>query len=637
MGSDYTILSQINSVHDLKSLPEYKLKPLADELRHYIIDVVSRTGGHLASNLGVVELTIALHRVFDSPDDKIIWDVGHQSYAHKILTGRREGFKNLRQYKGVSGFPKRIESEHDIFETGHSSTSISAALGILTGQELQLKKGNVIAVIGDGSLTGGMALEALNHAGHLGKRLIIILNDNKMSIGQNVGGLSVHLTKVTTTRTYNMFRRYVDNLVKKIPFFGSFLLQFIYRVKRSLKAFFFRANIFADLGYEYVGPLNGHNIHSLIHVMTNIVKNMDRPTVVHVATKKGKGYSHAEINPARFHGVGAFSILDGESEDNSSAMFTDAFAQALVDKAQQQKEIIAITAAMASGTGLIHFQKKFPQRFFDVGICEQHAVTFAAGLAASGLRPVVAIYSTFMQRAVDQLIHDVALQKLPVVFALDRAGIVGNDGETHHGVFDISLFRGIPNIAFLSPASREEMEIMLKYCLERKLPSIIRYPRAVCITDSPELSLPIEEGRGVFLEKNSADILIVTLGGTIPEVQATKRLLGEQGIEADIYNLRFIKPIDLEYFLGVVSKYDQVFFIEDGVLLGGIGEYLGSELVKKYPHKTYTLFGVPDTFVEHGSRSELFELCGLSPNRISERISGVCGRKPAVLRARNNQ
>ncbi|RPJ09673.1 MAG: 1-deoxy-D-xylulose-5-phosphate synthase [Spirochaetaceae bacterium] len=623
MKSEYSVLPTINSVEDLKRLPEKYLPTLAEELRDYIVDVVSTTGGHLASNLGVVELTIALHRVFNSPDDKIIWDVGHQTYAHKILTGRRKNFRSLRQLGGVSGFPKKNESEHDIFETGHASTSISAALGILSGQELKGVRGNVIAVIGDGSLTGGMALEALNHAGELGKRLIIVLNDNKLSIGQNVGALSVHLTQFTTTRTYNLFRRTFDTFVKRIPFIGKNLLEFIYRMKRGLKAFLFQTNFFADLGYEYVGPINGHHLSSLIHAFKNVVKNFDKPTVIHVSTKKGKGYDYAESNPVRFHGVGAFEISNGTSIKMEYIPFTDVFSEALVALAEKDSSIVAITAAMAEGTGLYRFRERFPDRFFDVGICEQHAVTFAAGLAASGQKPVVAIYSTFMQRAIDQVIHDVALQKLPVVLAMDRAGLVGNDGETHHGVFDITLLRSVPNLVILSPASSEEMEMMLDFAIIGGFPCAIRFPRAECPSGIPALKAPLFLGQGVFVVKDNGEVLIVTLGNTIIEATDARSLLKKKGIFTDVYNLRFIKPLDEDALIETCRPYGKIVFIEDGVILGGIGEYAGYVVKQAFPEKEFHMIGVPDNFVEHGDRKELVSLCGFSAAGIAEKVMNL--------------
>jgi 1-deoxy-D-xylulose-5-phosphate synthase len=628
MKERYPLLAEINSIADLKRLPESDLPRLAEELRRYIIEVVSRTGGHLASNLGVIELTIALHRVFSSPRDKIVWDVGHQTYAHKILTGRREAFRNLRQLKGVSGFPKRSESEHDVFETGHASTSISAALGILCAQELREVGGHVIAVIGDGSLTGGIALEALNCAGQLGKKLIIVLNDNAMSIDQNVGALSVYLTRLTATRPYRLFRKTFDGLVRRIPFVGRRLLQGIYRLKRAAKAFFFRNHFFADLGFEYVGPLHGHDLHSLIRVLENVAENFERPTVVHVATVKGKGYGHAESDPALFHGVGAFSVADGKLEGDGRKTYTDVFGEALLDLAALDNRIAAVTAAMAAGTGLEPFARAFPDRFYDVGIAEQHAVTFAAGLAAGGLKPVVAVYSTFVQRAVDQVIHDVALQKLPVVLALDRAGLVGRDGETHHGVFDIQLFRGVPNLAFLAPASPAELRAMLAFALDSGIPAIVRYPRAACAREHAVCGRPLAPGRGVMVLERGGEALIVAVGSLLAEALAAAARIEEEGSRADVYSLRFLKPIDEAFFLETVAPYRRVLFVEDGVKAGGIGEYLGclmAEAGGKNQDTVFSAAGVPDRFVEQGSREELLALCGLDAAGIAGRVRKLLG------------
>ena len=624
----YPLLAKINSLSDLKALPGSDLPLLAAELRRYIIEVVSRTGGHLASNLGVIELTIALHRVFDSPRDKIIWDVGHQTYAHKILTGRREAFSSLRQYRGVSGFPKRAESEHDIFETGHASTSISAALGLLCGQEMNGVEGKVVAVIGDGALSGGMAFEALNCAGQLGRKLIIVLNDNNMSIGQNVGALSVHLTKLTATRTYRLFRNTVDRIIRRIPLIGRRLLQDIYRLKRAFKAFFFRTDIFADLGFEYVGPLSGHDIHSLERIFKNVVVNFQRPTVIHVATVKGKGYGHAETDPCGFHGVGAFQVDNGRKERMDGLTYTEAFGRRLLDLARRDDSISAITAAMGNGTGLDPFACEFPRRFYDVGIAEQHAVTFAAGLAQAGRKPVAAIYSTFIQRAADQVIHDVALQKLPVVLALDRAGLVGQDGETHHGVFDIPLFRGVPHLEFMAPSNGEEMRLMLEYALSCGHPAILRYPRAVCSAGEEQKTAPLVAGRGEMLTARNGSLLLVALGSLVPGALTAAEALSAGHIPTDVYTLRFIRPLDEGYFLDIVAPYSHVLFLEDGVTSGGVGEALGFLLAERGLMKTMAAAGVPNRFIEQGSRQELLALCGLD-------VAGIVGRAHRLVGAGN--
>ncbi len=619
MQREFPILKNIKSPADIKKLSRTQLYRLAAELRDYIIDVVSKNGGHLASNLGVIELTLALHYVFDSPADQIIWDVGHQCYAHKIITGRKDKFPTLRRFKGISGFPKREESRHDVFNTGHSSTSISAAVGMAVARDLRRKGGKVIAVIGDGALTGGMALEALNHAGHLGKDLIIILNDNNMSIGQNVGAMSVYLTELTTTRYYQLFRRTFDGAVRKIPFLGKRLLDYIYRLKRSLKAFLFRANIFADLGFDYVGPVHGHNIHVLITMLKNI-RNLGKPVVLHVTTQKGRGYSFAETDPMLFHGVGSFSIVDGKFEKKDTVSFTEAFGETMLSLAQTDELVVAVSAAMTNGTGLTAFEKRYQKRFFDVGICEQHAVTFAAGMAARGLKPVVAIYSTFMQRAADQVIHDVAMQKLPVVFCLDRAGLVGSDGETHHGIFDISLFRPIPNMSILAPASGRELSLMLRYALAQKQPVMIRYPRGNCPVELPAYSAPLESGKGVFAVRQNGTVLLIALGSIIPQALEASRILTTEGIPADVYNLRFIKPLDIDSLAEDIKGYSFVYFLEDGVRSGGIGEHLAARLGDAIRESVFEVLGVPDAFIEQGTREELLRVCGLDASSIAARI-----------------
>ncbi|MDR0487317.1 MAG: 1-deoxy-D-xylulose-5-phosphate synthase, partial [Treponema sp.] len=473
------LLSKINSPQDLKKLKFRDLYRLAEELREQIVSTVARNGGHLSSNLGVVELSIALHRVFNSPEDKIVWDVGHQCYAHKMLTGRFGDFSSLRKSGGLSGFPKRDESPHDAFNTGHASTSISAALGLLAAERALGGSGHTIAVIGDGALSGGLAFEALSHAGHLGLPLIVILNDNKMSISPNVGGLSKYLSRLSMKAKYQVFRRHFDEMAKKIPFVGESFFGLVLRLKRAVKAVFYTDNFFVDLGFEYVGPIQGHNIQALTSVLED-VRQLNRPVVIHVITRKGKGYGLAEDDPGNYHGVGSFSPDGGISPAGSGMRksFTEAFSGALLAAAGRDKRVTALTAAMEKGTGLSAFRAAFPGRFYDVGIAEEHAITFAAGLAARGLKPVAAIYSTFIQRSVDQFIHDAALQKLPVILALDRAGFVPNDGETHQGLFDIAIFRSVPNTAILSPASESDLRLMLDWALDRNNgPVIIRYPK----------------------------------------------------------------------------------------------------------------------------------------------------------------
>ncbi|MDR2953403.1 MAG: 1-deoxy-D-xylulose-5-phosphate synthase, partial [Treponema sp.] len=573
------LLPGINSPEDLKNLNANELNLLAAEIREKIVSTVSDNGGHLASNLGVVELSIALHRVFNSPEDKIVWDVGHQCYTHKLLTGRFKEFSSLRMSGGIAGFPKREESQHDAFNTGHASTSISAALGLLAAEKLLGGKGRAAAIIGDGALTGGLAYEALSHAGHLGLPLIVILNDNKMSISPNVGGLSKYLSRLSMKKNYQIFRRNFDAAVRKIPFIGEAVFNMILRLKRAVKAVFYTDNFFVDLGFEYVGPIGGHDIQDLIDVFQDVIQRQDaqqlnRPVVIHVITRKGKGYGYAEDDPDSYHGVSAFSVDGGLAEDFSERgkTFTEAFASAIYAAAARDKKVAALTAAMQKGTGLSAFRQAFPDRFFDVGIAEEHMVTFAAGLAARGLKPVAAVYSTFIQRAVDQVTHDAALQKLPVILALDRAGFVPNDGETHQGLFDIALFRSTPNTAILSPASENELRLMLNWALELETgPMIIRYPKACCPKEIPAFSLPVEQGRGVWLLKNNRQICLAFAGGLYKQVLDAAVILEEQGIEADLYNLRFLKPVDEEYLANLMNSYEYIGFIEEGIREGGFG------------------------------------------------------------------
>ncbi len=577
-----------------------------------------------------MELTIALHRVFDSPKDAIIWDVSHQCYTHKILTGRYNQLSTLRKKDGISGFTKRAESSHDFFDAGHSSTSISSALGLLTSRKLQNQDGKVIAVIGDGALTGGMAFEALSHGGQIAKNLIVILNDNQMSIGKNTGSLSRYLSRLTMTSHYQNFRRYFDSAVSKIPFIGKSLTNFVFRFKRGLKGIIFSNNLFADLGFEYVGPMDGHNLPELERLLTR-VKQLERPVVVHVITKKGCGYSPAENDPVTFHGIGPFCTSDGTVEKYDTLSFTESFSRSLEELAEKDDKIVAITAAMMKGTGLTTFAHRYPNRFFDVGIAEQHAVTFAGGLASGGLKPVVAIYSTFMQRAIDQLVHDIALQNIPAVFVLDRAGAVPDDGETHQGIFDISMMRPIPNLALLAPASAAELFSFLAWAVEQKLSVVIRYPKMSCPPEEDEFMLPVEIGRGVLLKSNknfegesSADTLFVCTGGIFSEVKKTTELLAQgfenQKINCDVYNLRFLKPLDKEYFLQIVKPYKYIVFVEDGIRIGGIGTYLESLLQRSYVGKKTAVCGFPDKFVPQGKRQDILESAHLSPEFLAKKV-----------------
>ena len=627
------LLSKIHSPQNLKNLSQSEIIQLAQEIRKEIINVVGKNGGHLASNLGVVELTLALHRVFESPKDAIIWDVSHQCYTHKLLTDRYKDFQTLRQKDGISGFTNTQESVHDFFINGHSSTSISSALGLLTARELNNDSGKVIAVIGDGALTGGMAYEALSHAGQLCKNLIVVLNDNQMSIDHNTGAVSRYLSRLTMTGGYQSFRYKVDKLIDKIPYIGRPFEKFIFRFKRALKGLFLTNNLFVDLGFEYVGPLDGHN-EALLEKVLKKVSHLHRPVVVHVITKKGRGYSPAENNPELFHGIGPFQISDGTVETFDTTSFTEAFSQIICQKAQENKDIVAITAAMAKGTGLTSFSIKYPERFFDVGIAEEHAVTFAGGLAKGGKIPVTCIYSTFMQRSVDQMIHDIALQKAHAVFMLDRAGAVPADGVTHQGIFDISLFRPIPDLEILSPVSQNDLKLCFDWAVDKGTCVVIRYPKLSCPTEFPQFSSPVELGRGIFmpctefvienvtekqLEAHKNKILVVLTGGMYPEAQkAVRSVLLEDGY-ADMYILRFIKPFDESYFIELAKKYYGIVFVEDGVKIGGICEYLKSILAENGILNT-KLLGFEDKFFSHGTRDEILEAAGLSVNHIKRAI-----------------
>lgn len=619
------LLENISCPKDLENFSNSDLHLLAKEVRQRILDTASKNGGHVASNLGVVELTIALHKVFNDEDDAIIFDVSHQSYTHKLLTGRNKEFETLRKQGGISGFTKRKESPYDYFDAGHASTSISSALGLLTGRKLLEKSGKVVAVIGDGALTGGMAFEALSHGGQLSKDLIVVLNDNQMSISRNTGSLSRYLSRLTSTARYQSFRNTIDKTVQKIPFLNKPLSRFIFRFKRAIKASLFSNNLFVDLGFEYFGPFDGHNIESLSSIF-NDVKKLDRPCVVHVLTKKGYKYDLAEKNPTKFHGLGPFSLETGELLSTSGKTFTEVFSNKILELGKKHSNIACITAAMIDGTGLSKFAKAFPNRFFDVGIAEEHAVTFAGGLARAGIKPVVAIYSTFMQRAVDQLIHDIALQNVPAVFVLDRAGPVPDDGETHQGIFDISLLRPIPNISLLAPSSEKELELCLEWAVEQSFPVVIRYPKGQIPKENQEVASPIECGKGVLIKnkKNEkTECLYVCTGGILPEVEKATEILSQKNINPDIYNLRFLKPLDKEYFLSIVENYSKIVFVEDGIRIGGIGTYLESLLQRRTTGKKTHVCGFPDRFIGQGKRPEILEDAHLNPERLAKKMEDL--------------
>jgi 1-deoxy-D-xylulose-5-phosphate synthase len=634
MQEQKPLLPVINSPRDIKTLNYAGLKRLAAEIRELIISTVSQNGGHLASNLGVVELTIALHRVYDSPADKIIWDVGHQCYAHKLLTGRYAYFSSLRESGGIAGFPKVSESPHDAFNTGHASTSISAALGMLAAEKLLGKATRAAAVIGDGALSGGLAYEALSHAGQLALPLVVILNDNNMSIGPSVGALSKYLSRLSMKARYQRFRRAFDGMVQKIPVAGEILFKVIVRLKRAVKAIFYTDNFFVDLGFEYVGPIDGHNIPQLVQVIKD-ARNFRKPVVIHVITQKGRGYSFAEENPGSYHGVPAFRIdqnligrdLMGQDlkAGSPAKTFTAVFGGALLEAAGADERIVAITAAMEEGTGLSPFRKAFPERFFDVGIAEEHAVTFAAGLAAMGLRPIAAIYSTFIQRGVDQIIHDVCLQNLPVTFALDRSGLVGDDGETHQGIFDISLFRSAPNMTILAPAGEEELVQMSRWALSRPGPVMIRYPKASCPSGEPAFFLPVEEGRGVWIRRAEARICVMFTGSLYAQILQAEEILENEEIPADLYNLRFLKPVDEAYLAGILNRYEFVIVAEEGRASGGFGEYLSELVLRRDCSCKLSVLAVREEFDALGTRDELLRRNGLDGAGISKAVLRAVG------------
>ncbi|HEY8499323.1 MAG TPA: 1-deoxy-D-xylulose-5-phosphate synthase [Clostridia bacterium] len=620
-----SVLSRISDPSDLKMLEPCCLKKLAEEIRAFLIDKISCTGGHMASNLGVVELTIALHTVFDSPRDKIVWDVGHQTYVHKILTGRKNDIINIRQSGGISGFPKTTESVHDSYNTGHSSTSISAALGMARARDLLGDNYNVVAVIGDGALTGGMAYEALNDAGNSKTNLIVILNDNQMSISKNVGGMSRYLSRIRTEPIYFKVRDDFQTLVEKIPAIGKSAQKVLHRVKGSLKSLLLPGILFEELGFRYYGPLNGHNITEMQEVMKK-VKNMKGPVLLHVCTIKGKGYTPAEEKPQQYHGVSPFDVKTGQFKNLTNGSFSNVFGAKLVELAGTHKDIVAITAAMPEGTGLDLFQKRFPRRFFDVGIAEQHAVTMAGGLSIQGMKPVVAIYSSFFQRAYDQVIHDVSLMNLNVIFCIDRAGIVGEDGETHQGIYDIALFSTLPNITFITPADYDELEKMLVYAVEKGEGTIaIRYPRGQgsrnIVPDKP-----IKLGEAVRLSEGK-NVTIAVSGHMVPFALEASQKLAELGITCDILYYRFIRPFDADILVESAKKTGFVMTVEDHVVSGGFGSIALRFLNERGISVPFEIAAFPDKAIEHGERMQLYEKYGLDPDGLVKRVLSKTGGK----------
>lgn len=619
------ILETINSPADVKALSLEQLKQLAEEIRQLLISVISKTGGHLAPNLGVVELTLALHRVFTTPKDKIVFDVGHQSYIHKIITGRREQFSTLRQYGGLSGFPKRSESEHDAFGTGHSSTSISAALGMAVARDLQGEDYNVIAVIGDGSMTGGMAFEALNNAGTLHKKMIVVLNDNEMSISKNVGAMSEYLYQLRTGETYNKIKHDIEGWLKNMEF-GTDVLKAIRRLKGSVKYLMVPTSIFEELGFTYLGPIDGHDLQGLTEVL-QAAKKIDGPVLVHVLTKKGKGYKPAEESPNKFHGTGPFDIATGKKIANPNApiTYTEVFGRTLTKLANADKDIIGITAAMPDGTGMSTFAKAHPERCFDVGIAEQHAVTSAAGAAAVGLKPVAAIYSTFLQRAYDSVLHDICMQRLHVTLCLDRAGLVGDDGYTHHGVFDYAYLRSMPEMTIMAPKDENELRHMLKTAVDFDGPVSVRYPRGSGVGVSiaePMHSLPI--GKAEVLREGK-DVCLWAIGSMVQSALQAADKLAEQGISAGVVNMRFAKPLDEELLLEHAAQYGKIVTLEEGVLQGGVGSAVLETLnAAKMLQKCQVLtLGIPDEFVLHGDKKLLFKDLGLDVETIAVKIAAL--------------
>lgn len=610
----------------MRALPPERLPDLAAEVRAAIVDTVSRTGGHIAPSLGVVELTIALHRVFDSPLDKIVFDVGHQCYAHKLLTGRREEFSTLRQYGGLSGFPRREESPHDQFDTGHASTSVSAAFGIAKARDLKGEKHEVVAVIGDGAMTGGMAFEALNHAGHDGTHLVVVLNDNRMSIAPNVGALSDYLRKMRVSPHYWRFKADIEGLLRRVPVVGEGLARFAERVKNSLKYLLVPGMLFEELGFTYLGPVDGHDLDVLERVLQD-ARDFHGPVLVHVVTQKGRGYAPAEDDPYAFHGPGPFDPDTGERlKSNGAPTYSEVFAKTLVELAGDDQRVVAITAAMPDGTGTELMARTFPERFFDVGIAEEHAMTFAAGLAAQGMRPVFAVYSTFLQRATDQFIHDVALPGLPVVVAVDRAGIVGEDGPTHQGVFDIAILRAAPGAVLMSPKDEDELRHMLKTALSLDGPAVVRYPRgqAPGVTlDGPPRTLPV--GKGEVLREGQ-DLVIVALGNTVHPSLRAAEALAARGIEAAVINARFVKPLDHDLILTWARRCGRILTVEEHALTGGFGSAVAEALAAggaaigggaEARAVTLKTLGIPDEFVPAGKPALLRERYGLTPEGIA--------------------
>lgn len=608
------ILDKFNGIDDIKNMDYKKLEDFSEEIRNFLINSVSKTGGHLASNLGVVELTLSLYKAFNFNEDKIIWDVGHQAYVHKILTGRKDEFDKLRKYGGISGFPRRDESKYDTFGTGHSSTSISAGLGVARARDLSEKKFEVVSVIGDGALTGGMAFEALNDLGYSKTKMIIILNDNQMSISKNVGGMSKYLNKIRIDPSYNKFKEELKDKLNKTNL-GAGFANSLQKLKDGVKQIFIPGILFEDMGIKYIGPIDGHNIKELVQVMA-MAKQINGPVIIHTITRKGKGYNFAEKNPNKFHGIGPFNCDSGETSKAKSATYSKVFGSEMVAQATENKKVVAITAAMPDGTGLCEFAEKFPKRFFDVGIAEQHAVTLAAGMAAAGMKPVFAVYSTFLQRAYDQVVHDVCIQNLPVVFAIDRAGIVGEDGETHQGIFDLSYLTHIPNITVMSPKCSAELAYMLKWALKQNSPIAIRYPRG-CDNQNVQLSSLKDFKLGKWeIIADEGNIAIIATGKMVQTAVLVREKLLKVGIKVSIINAEFIKPIDKQLIKKLVNDKFKIITIEDNILHGGLGSSVLEYVNKLNDNNKILTLGYDDNFVTYGDINTLYKLHGLDAEGI---------------------
>ncbi len=614
------VLDKIQGPNDVKELKEQELPVLADEIRQFIIDKVSDNGGHLASNLGVVELTIALHRCLNFPQDKLIWDVGHQSYTHKILTGRKKGFDSLRKYHGMSGFPKRDESNCDAFDTGHSSTSLSAGLGMVCARELKKDKYTVVSVIGDGSLTGGLAFEALNNAASLKSNYIMILNDNHMTISENVGGLSHYLAGVRTAKGYTNFKKNVKASLSKMNAIGEELERNIRRAKSMLKQVFIPGMFFEDMGITYLGPIDGHNIEALTEVIED-AKQVEGAVLIHVITEKGKGYEPAQLHPESYHGVGPFIKKNGMAKKpKEEATYTDIFAKTICELAQTHEKLVTITAAMMDGCGLKGFAKRFPDRFFDVGIAEEHAVTFACGLAAGGFHPFFVVYSSFLQRGYDQILHDMCMQNLPVTLMLDRAGLVGNDGETHQGVFDLSYLTMIPNMTVFAPKNRYEFQDAIAFAADFEAPMAIRYPKTDAVRILKEYREPIKLGKSEWIRRGSR-VALLAIGTMVETAMEVEELLAKDGIDATVVNLRFAKPLDYEMLDEVLDYHSLIVTMEENVLSGGVGEHVCRYVELHSTGVRVIACGIPDKFIHQGSIKELLEETGLDAQSIYQKIS----------------